>query len=86
MFSLFEILGQESLKKMVAQNNRKIIEFLYQNQSFFSYNVEVLWLSMHSLCTSILFILHLQLLYLLKLITEYKNSSKKDLFLFYFRQ
>ena len=40
MFSLFEILGQESLKKMVAQNNRKIIEFLYQNQSFFSYNVE----------------------------------------------
>ena len=85
MFSLFEILGQESLKKMVAQNNRKIIEFLYQNQTvFFSYNVQVLWLSVHSLCTSILFILHLQLLYLLKLITEYKNSSKKDLFLFLF--
>jgi hypothetical protein len=85
MFSLFAILGQESLKKMVAQNNRKIIEFLYQNQTvFFSYNVQVLWLSVHSLCTSILFILHLQLLYLLKLITEYKNSSKKDLFLFLF--
>jgi hypothetical protein len=35
MFSLFAILGQESLKKMVAQNNRKIIEFLYQNQTLF---------------------------------------------------